>query len=257
MRPAKFPYLESKGLLAFAHRGGANVHPENTMPAFEHALSLGYRYIETDVHATKDGVLLAFHDDRLDRVTDKTGIIAEMTYDEVRGAKVEGKEPIPLMADLLTAFPQVKINIDPKADNAVEPLIKVLKAAKATERVGIGSFSDARLAAMRAALGPGLCTSMGPIAATRLRLGSFLGPLKGLLGGFAAGCAQLPVHQSGLRLIDRRMVDHAHELGLQIHVWTIDEPAEMHRLIDMGVDGLMTDEPEVLKSVLEARGLWE
>lgn len=257
MRPAKFPYLEHSGVLAFAHRGGANAHPENTMPAFEHAVSLGYRYIETDVHVTKDGVLLAFHDDKLDRVTDRKGIIAEMTYDEIRGAKVAGQEPIPLMAELFDAFPDVKINIDPKADASVAPLIKAIREAGALERVGIGSFSDARLAEMRAELGPGLCTSMGPVSTARLRFGSWSGPLGFLWGGFAAGCAQLPVSQYGIPLVNQRLVEHAHELGLQVHVWTIDDPAEMRRLLDIGVDGLMTDELEVLKSVLEARGQWE
>lgn len=256
MRPAKFPYLESDGFLAFAHRGGAGAWPENTMPAFQGAVDLGYRYIETDVHATRDGVLLAFHDDKLDRVTDMQGTIAEMDYAEVRKARIAGTEPIPLMADLLAAWPELRINIDPKRDNAAEPLITLLKDANAIERVCVTSFSGRRTAGIRDALGPKLCTGMGPMATGRLRFSSWFGPLGFVFGGFAEGCAQIPTEQYGIRLVDRALVDKAHEMGLQVHVWTIDDPDEMRRLIDVGVDGLMTDEPALLKTVLNERGLW-
>jgi glycerophosphoryl diester phosphodiesterase len=255
-RPAKFPYLEHDGVLAFAHRGGAGAWPENTMPAFQGAVDLGYRYIETDVHATRDGVLLAFHDDRLDRVTDRTGVIAEMDYASVAPARVAGKEPIPRLEDLLRAWPDLRINIDPKRDNAVEPLIRVLRDMDAVERVCVTSFSGPRSRAVREALGPALCTGLGPAGTTRLRFSSWCGPLGFLWGGFAEGAAQIPVAQYGIRLIDRMLVERAHEAGLQVHVWTIDEPSEMNRLIDLGVDGLMTDEPAVLKAVLAGRGLW-
>ncbi|MEQ8283232.1 MAG: glycerophosphodiester phosphodiesterase [Parvibaculum sp.] len=251
MRPAKYPYLEHDGLLAFAHRGGAGAWPENTMPAFQGAVDLGYRYLETDVHATRDGVLLAFHDDKLDRVTDRTGVIAEMDYADVKQARVDGREPIPLMADLLLAWPEVRINIDPKRDNAAGPLIRLLKDMNAIDRVCVTAFSGKRTAGIRAALGPRLCTGMGPMSTARLRFSTWSGPLGFVWGGFVEGCAQIPVRQYGIRLVDR-----AHELGLQVHVWTIDDPVEMRRLIDAGVDGLMTDEPALLKTVLIERGLW-
>ncbi len=256
MRPAKFPYLEFDGLLAFAHRGGAGAWPENTMPAFQGAVDLGYRYIETDVHATRDGVLLAFHDDKLDRVTDMQGVIAEMDYAEVRKARIAGTEPIPLMAEVLSAWPDLRINIDPKRDNAARPLVQLLKDAKAVERVCINSFSGRRTAGIRDALGPNLCTGMGPLSTARLRFSSWAGPMGFVFGGFAEGCAQIPVNKYGIPLVDRKLVDRAHELGLQVHVWTIDDPDEMRRLIDVGVDGLMTDEPALMKTVLIERGLW-
>lgn len=256
MRPAKFPYLEFDGLLAFAHRGGAGAWPENTMPAFQGAVDLGYRYIETDVHATRDGVLLAFHDDKLDRVTDMQGVIAEMDYAEVRKARIAGTEPIPLMAELLAAWPDIRINIDPKRDNAARPLVQLLKEAKAVERVCVNSFSGRRTAGIRDALGPNLCTGMGPLSTARLRFSSWAGPMGFVFGGFAEGCAQIPVEQYGIPLVDRKLVARAHELGLQVHVWTIDDPDEMRRLIDAGVDGLMTDEPALMKTVLIERGLW-
>ena len=113
-----WPYLDHPGPLPFAHRGGASEWPENTMPAFQHAVALGYRYLETDVHATADGVLVAFHDDVLDRVTDRTGVIAALPWSDVRRARVAG-EPIPLLDDLLGTWPEVRVNIDPKQDAAV------------------------------------------------------------------------------------------------------------------------------------------
>ncbi len=255
-RPARFPYLEHEGILAFAHRGGAGSWPENTMPAFQGAVDLGYRYVETDVHSTRDGVLLAFHDDHLDRVTDRTGVIAEMDYVDVAGARVSGLEPIPRLEELLLAWPEIRINIDPKRDNAVAPLIRVLKSCNALDRVCVTSFSGARTQAVREALGPDLCTGLGPMATIRLRLSSWCGPAGALWGGFVEGCAQIPVAQHGLRLVDPMLVARAHEAGLQVHVWTIDDPVEMNRLIDLGVDGLMTDQPAVLKAVLVERGLW-
>lgn len=251
--PARFAFLEHDGVLAFAHRGGALDHPENSMRAFEAALDLGYRYLETDAYATRDGVLIAFHDDCLDRVTDRQGRIEELDWAQVREARIEGSEPIPLLEDLLGAFPEARVNIDPKHDAAVEPLIEAIRRTDAVEQVCIGSFSGRRLAQMRAALGPRLCTSMGPWDTARLRFSSWGMPL----GGFAAiGCAQLPVTQWGIPLIDETLVARAHAAGLQVHVWTVDDPAEMNRLLDLGVDGLMTDRPRVLREVLELRGLW-
>jgi glycerophosphoryl diester phosphodiesterase len=249
---SQWPFLDHPGPLAFAHRGGAGDWPENTMPAFEGAVALGYRYVETDAHVTADGVCLAFHDERLDRVTDRTGVIAELTYQEVRQARVDGREPIPLLEDLIAAFPEVRVNIDPKHDAAVEPLAAVIERTGSIDRVCVGSFSDQRIARLRAALGPRLCTSLGPKAIARLRGGSFGLPA----GRFEGGCAQVPHKYKGVAVTDRRFVERAHAAGLQVHVWTIDDPVEMHDLLDLGVDGIMTDRPAVLRDVLRSRGAW-
>jgi len=251
--PARYAYLDHDGILAFAHRGGARDYPENTMFAFTAAVELGYRYIETDAYATRDGVLLSFHDDRLDRVTDRKGEISELPYAEVREARISGHEPIPLMEDLLGSFPNVRFNIDPKHDAAVEPLIEVIRRTNSVERVGLGSFSGKRLARIRKALGPKLCTSVGPWDALRLRMAAYGLPV----GRFGhVGCVQFPERQFGIPMVDEAMVARCHAFGLQVHVWTIDAPDDMNRLIDLGVDGLMTDRPELLKQVLMARGLW-
>ena len=247
-----WPFLDHPGPLAFAHRGGAGDWPENTMPAFEGAVALGYRWVETDAHVTADGICLAFHDDRLDRVTEHVGLIAELPYREVRQARVDGREPIPLMEDLLTAFPDVRVNIDPKHDAAVDALAAVIERTGTVDRVCVGSFSDQRIVRIREALGPRLCTSLGPKAIARLRGGSFGLPT----GRIDGACAQVPHKYKGVAVTDRRLVERAHAAGLQVHVWTIDDADEMHELLDLGVDGIMTDRPTVLRDVLRSRGSW-
>jgi glycerophosphoryl diester phosphodiesterase len=249
---APWSFLEHPGPLAFAHRGGAGDWPENTMPAFENAVALGYRYLETDVHATADGVLLAFHDDHLDRVTDRTGEIATLPYAQVAEARVDGREPIPLLEDLLGSFPEARVNIDPKHDRSVEPLIEVLRRCNAVDRVCIGSFSDERIRRLRLRLGAELCTSMGPVAVARLRLDA----VSGRVHPTPAGCVQIPERVRNVTVTNAAVVRAAHRAGLQVHVWTVDDPADMHRLLDLGVDGIMTDRPGVLKEVLQARGQW-
>jgi glycerophosphoryl diester phosphodiesterase len=250
---AAFAFLDAPGPLAFAHRGGASEAPENTMPAFEHAVRLGYRYLETDVHVTADGVLLAFHDDRLDRVTDRTGVIAELPWTEVERALVDGREPIPRLEDLLATWPDVRINIDPKHDAAIEPLAEAILRTGSADRVCVGAFSDRRIARVRSLVGPELCTSMGPREVAQLMAAS-----RRLAGGkrLRSPCAQVPVNQGRIPLVTPRFVDTAHRFGVQVHVWTIDDRQEMVRLLDLGVDGLMTDRPQVLKDLLIERGEW-
>ena len=250
---AAYPFLDWPGPLAFAHRGGASQAAENTMPAFQDAVDLGYRYLETDAHLTADGVLVAFHDDRLDRVTDRTGVIAELPWAEVQQARVGGREPIPLLEDLLAAWPHVRINIDPKTDSVAEPLAAAILRTGTIDRVCVGAFSDKRIAHVRALAGAGLCTSMGPREVARLVAASRRLPGA---GGITSPCAQVPIAQGPLPLVTRRFIDAAHGLGVQVHVWTIDDRAEIERLLDLGVDGIMSDEPEVLKDVLVARGAW-
>ena len=167
---SSYPFLDWPGPLAFAHQGAHSPDGpgENTMAAFEAAVRQGYRYLETDAHATADGVLVAFHDDRLDRLTDRTGLIGDLPWAEVRAARVRGRDEIPLLEDLLTAWPDVRVNIDPKHDAAVDPLVELIERTGTVDRVCIGSFSDRRLARIRARLGPRICTSMGPRQVARL-----------------------------------------------------------------------------------------
>jgi glycerophosphoryl diester phosphodiesterase len=250
---AAYPFLDHPGPLPFAHRGGASEAPENTLPAFEQAVGLGYRYLETDAHLTSDGIVVAFHDDRLDSVTDRTGAIAELPWAEVRRARVDGREPIPRLEDLLGTWPDVRVNIDPKHDAVATPLAELLRRTNAVDRVCVGAFSDRRIATVRAGVGAGLCTSAGPREVARLVSASRGGPGG---GGLRAPCVQIPTHQGRIPLVTPRLVTTAHRLGIQVHVWTIDDPAEMTRLLDLGVDGIMTDRPQVLKELLIGRGSW-
>ena len=224
------------------------------MAAFEAAVALGYRYLETDVHCTRDGALVAFHDDRLDRLTDAKGKVADRTLAEVKAARIAGAHEIPLFEDLLARWPWVHINVDPKSDRAVGPLIDLLNRTEALDRVCVGSFSGRRLQRLRQALGASLCSSLGPLDVARLRLASLVSLKRP--PPMAANCVQVPVRHYGIPVIDRRFIDAAHRRGLQVHAWTINDENEMTRLIDLGIDGLMTDRPTLLRDVLTGRGLW-
>jgi len=257
MDTTRFAFLDWPGPLAFAHQGGADEFPENTMKAFEAVAGLGFRYIETDVQVTSDGVVVVHHDDSLDRTTDRSGVIANLPWSVVKEARVHDSEPVPRLDETIDALPEMRFNIDPKIDAAVDPLIDVIRRTGSIDRVCVGSFKDHRLGTIRRALGPGLCTGMGMTTTTRLRLGSYLPGVVGrLVARTNAACVQVPVRHGPLPVTDRRSVRLAHALGLAVHVWTVDEPDEMARLLDLGVDGLMTDHPSVLKKVLVDRGQW-
>ncbi|MCX3058731.1 glycerophosphodiester phosphodiesterase [Streptomyces beihaiensis] len=252
-RPARHPYLDHPGPLALAHRGGAADGLENTAAAFRRAVDLGYRYIETDVHATADGRIVAFHDATLDRVTDSRGRIADLPWSAVRHARVAGSEPVPLFEDLLETFPDVRWNVDVKAEPALLPLVELIRRTRAWDRVCVGSFCEARVARAQAVAGPRLATSYGTKGVVGLRLRSYgvPAPLRR-----SALCAQVPVAQSGVRVVDRRFVRAAHARGLQVHVWTVNEADEMRHLLDLGVDGIVSDQIETLRGVLADRGSW-
>lgn len=254
---ARFAYLDHPGPIPFAHRGGGAEAPENSLASFSHAVSLGYRYIETDVHATRDGVVVLIHDPYLDRVSDRTGLVTSLPWSEVGAAVLaDGERPLRL-DEVLERWPDVRWNIDAKADDVVDPLIEVIQRAGALERVCVTSFSDRRVARASAALGPRLCTGMGPRALLTLRLDGYLpvwAPGRGDLGRF--GAAQVPIRLGGLTVTDRRFVAGAHRAGLAVHAWTIDSVAAMEQLLDLGVDGIITDRPTLLREVLERRGTW-
>ena len=244
-------------VLAIAHRGGTLRHPENTLNAFQDAVDLGYRYVETDVHASSDGQLYAFHDDHLGRVAGVQAYIGDLSAEELDAMRFGGGYRIPRLDEVLSTWPQLNVNIDPKADASVDPLIRTLRRHGAVDRVCVGSFSDRRIRYCRRELGPELCTSMGPVEVARLA-----GRSRGFPSWpFPSAAAQVPTHHSVLGrqvpVITRPFVDTAHDLGIAVHVWTIDDAPTMEQLLDLGVDGIMTDRPDVLRSVMIARGCWE
>ncbi len=264
VRAEQFPYLATRLPIAMAHRGGAAYPPnlglENSMAAFRTAVGLGYRYLETDVHATADGVLLAVHDARLDRVTDAEGAIAELPYAVVREARIGGREPIPLLSELLEELPDAFVNIDIKADRALEPTIREIIRFGAIDRVCVGSFSGRRVRAARAALGPRLATAAGGVGSFAMRLAP------ALLSRYLhtpAPVLQLPSehHVAGrlVTVMTPQLIETAHRLGKQVHVWfhagSREDAPEMHRLLDLGVDGIVADHIDVLAQVLAERGV--
>ena len=238
--------------MAFAHRGGAAQGDENTEQAFARAVAAGYRYVETDVHATRDGVAVVMHDDTLDRMTGVQGRVGELSYPDLASIRVAGAAAIPTLGEVLEAWPGIKFNIDIKADDAVAPTIDAVVRAGAQARVLLASFSDARLRVVRTRLK--VATSMAQGEVTRLWLASRLGLRVKVPESVVA--VQVPVRHGRLRVVDRRLITLAHRLGLQVHVWTIDDPDEMAGLLDLGVDGIMTDRIEVLRDVLTTRGSW-
>lgn len=244
----------SPRFIPFAHRGGsfltANLGIENTLKAFRNAFELGFDYMETDVHTTRDGHLIAFHDDHLERVTDFQGRPDELSLKEVKQLRVGDREEIPTLDELLDAFPTVKFNIDIKDKRATLPLAKSIDRHQAHRRVCVASFSGARLHLFRK-LQPHVVTAASPSAVAGLGAG---------LARTRGDVYQVPVRRRiGMKnweIVTQRTVDLVHKAGKKIHVWTIDDDTTMHRLIDMGVDGIMTDRPEMLKSVLRMRGMW-
>ncbi|MDQ6783534.1 MAG: glycerophosphodiester phosphodiesterase [Actinomycetota bacterium] len=253
----RFRFLESPAPIALAHRGGAQENPENTWAAFSHAVEhLDYRYIETDVHATADGVVAVIHDPGLARTTDRAGAIAELTWSEVARARIADDQAVPRLDEVLAAWPNTRWNIDAKHDAVVGPLLEVVRRAGAVERVCITAFSDRRLRRIRRAAGPTLCTAMGPAAIASLRAASFARSVVPATSWRAAGAAQVPLAQGRLSIVDPRFIAAAHRGDLAVHAWTINDAATMERLVDLGVDGIMTDQPTLLRTVLDRRGLW-
>jgi glycerophosphoryl diester phosphodiesterase len=259
MRAADFAYFNAP-FLALAHRGGAtyppNLHRENTLHAFSNAMRLGYRYLETDVHATRDGVLLAFHDDRLDRVTDSRGMIADLGYAQIRTARLLGADTIPTLAELLEAFPQARFNIDAKSDRSVQVLAGVIAEHEAYDRVCVGSFGVRRLHRLRRLLGRRVASSASPLGVAWNRFAPWLTWALNT----PAAALQIPITSTlagqPVRVLTPALVAAAHRAGKQVHVWTVDDPAVMETLIDAGVDGIVTDRVDILKQVLQHRQLW-
>jgi glycerophosphoryl diester phosphodiesterase len=254
----RVPFLDHPQPIAFAHRGGPAHAPENTWTAFEHAIKLGYAYLETDARATSDGRLVAFHDRRLHRVTGASGPINAWPYREVAALRIAGTEPIPLIEDLLGAWPDVRFNIDQKDLPGISLLPEVLRRTGAWDRVCVTSFSGRRLRTARGLLDQRVCMATSPaaIAGVCCNVGrSPRWPQIRMLADFLARarvrCAQVPG-----RVATRTFVRRAHALGLDVHVWTINDRAEMVRFLDLGADGIMTDDIETLRDVLIERGQW-
>ncbi len=251
--PTGHPFLDQPCPLAFAHRGAHEEAGENTGDAFAAAVDLGYRHIETDVQASRDGVAVIFHDDTLDRMTGAAGRIDEHEWCTLARLRTARGEPLLRLDEALAAFPRTYFNVDAKTGAAVEPIARAVRDADAVGRVCAGSFDVRRTLRLQHALGPRLCWSPSHLGVFRLWLAGWHVPL----AKPPFRVVQVPPRFRGAAVVTPRFVQAAHARAVQVHVWTVDDPAEMDRLLDMGVDGLMTDRPRLLRSVLQRRGAWQ
>lgn len=252
---APMRYGDGREVLAIAHRGGAGLATENTMDAFARSYALGVRYLETDLRLTADGVLVVFHDAGLDRVTDGHGPISKTTFAQLRRLRVGNVHRIPTLAEVLESFPDACFTIDLKDERAIGELARVLTQTGSTYRVCVAGAWDSWLRRLRNQVGPELTTALGwrhlgtLVASAHARVG--LAGMR-LNGAFA----HVPLRVGRLPVYGERLIARARAVGVSIIVWTVDEPDQMHRLLDAGVAGIITDRPDLLREVLIARDQW-
>ncbi len=257
------PVLAGNSPIAAAHRGSRELWPENTMPAFQGAVDLGFNWIETDLHLTSDGVLMTFHDDTLDRCTDQLGQIGERSAADLKNANAghefsidddypyrEERVPIPTLEEVVTSFPSVNFILDMKAPGLERHLVEFILEHSLQDRVIVGAFNDGRIKTFRRLTKGSVATSSGPLETIKVRAKAWAKlPAKTRADAF-----QVPV-KMGIKVVDASFVAAAHKADKHVHVWTINERAEMERLLDLGVDGLITDRPDTLAEVFGDRGL--
>lgn len=249
MSPGAPGYREGLGPLAIAHRGGAGLAPENTLEAFERSYALGIRYLETDVRCTADGRVVAFHDARLDRVTGRRGWVRARTLDQLTALRVRGGDHVVSLDDVLAAFPDACFTIDVKDPAVIEPLATLLRTTGAARRVCVAGMRGGWLRRLQDLTGPELCTALSWRA-----LAHFTSRPGGQYG--ATAFAHVPLRLGRVPVFRDDLVVRAHDAGLRVVVWTVDDAPTMHRLLDHGVDGIITDRPDVLREVLIARDQW-
>ncbi|GGC53908.1 glycerophosphoryl diester phosphodiesterase [Hoyosella rhizosphaerae] len=229
------------------------------------AVRNGYSYIEIDVHATSDGVVIVLHDATLDRVSDVAGKVSSIPWSQVQSAKVGGKGAVSTLEEVLAALPSARFNIDVKTDSAVDPFVDLIERTQSHGRISIASFSTRRLSRLRrkfqrrggvpaAAFSPAGVAAVWALSRTPWSQKVPLGGLRRVAWG---DMAQVPRTYRGRTLVDDRFVALVHRLGAEVHVWTVDDDSDMRALLDIGVDGIVTDRPDVLIDVLRERGQWQ
>ncbi|MFD4419947.1 glycerophosphodiester phosphodiesterase [Agromyces sp. NPDC058484] len=246
-------YFDPPRPRVLAHRGLATEAPENTLLAFANAASVGAIYLETDVHVSSDGIAVISHDPDLKRVAGRDLEVAKLTMAELRRIELGGGQGFASLEEVLDAFPDAWFNIDVKADAAVLPAVSALERTRAASRVLLTSFSDSRRRRLGAMV-PGAVTSAGRAGVIRARLASLVGSRGGMLRALRGAAAlQVPERVGPLRLVTSRFIDLAHGAGAEVHVWTVNDPADMTHLLDLGVDGLVTDRADLALQLIAAR----
>jgi len=253
LQPSK--YLSPARPRVFAHRGLAVAAPENTLLAFLQALALGVEYIETDVHASSDGVAVISHDPELARVAGRAGKVEALTLAQLRGVDLGHGQTFSTLTEALDAFPDARFNIDVKSVASVQPTVDAIRALRATDRVLVSSFSEQR---RRAAIDqlPGVATSASAprfvqaLIAGKLRLKPIMAhALRGTVA------VQVPEKALRLRVTTARMLEQLHSLGVEMHVWTINDPNRMRELLQLGVDGIVTDRADLAMEIVTGSAL--
>lgn len=249
----QLPYFEPARPRVFAHRGLALEAPENTLLAFAHALAAGVDHVETDVHASKDGIAVIAHDDDLSRVGGSGERVDALTVAELSRLDLGEGQHVPTLAEALDAFPDLRFNIDLKSEASIAPTVTAIRAARAEDRVLVTSFSEQRRRAALRML-PGVATSAsGPRFALALAAAvarATPGVRRALAGLHAV---QIPERALGLSTVTPARIRAFHAAGVEVHVWTINDPATMHRLLDRGVDGIVTDRADLALAVIAER----
>ena len=248
-------YGEEREPLAIAHRGGMALGPENTLATFGRATALGLRYLETDVHTTRDGELVCFHDPTLGRVTGHPGRVRDVDLADVRRLRVHRTERVPTLAEALHAFPDTCFAIDLKDERSIGAMARLLRANPAwATRICVAGPWSRWLARLQDEV-PGVSTALGWRSLTTLVAWSRGGVRPP--GGVGRGTfAHVPLRLGRLPVHCDRVVARAHDLGIRVVVWTVDDPVVMRTLLHAGVDGIITDRPDVLRDVLIERGAW-
>lgn len=243
------PVFDRPRPFVIAHRGGAGEALENSMSAFVRASQLGVAAIEADLQVTADGVCVISHDQTLDRTTDLTGEIGHLSWHEVSRARIGGTESILRLEELLEGVTGIALNLDLKTDAVVPAFVRTLRSSPHLERLCVGSFSDARLGHVRREFGRRLATSLGPREIARLKFADRSPRSPSVVA------AQVPERAGPVKVVTAGFVARATRAGLQVHVWTIDDPVAMRRLLALGVAGLVTDRPSVALAEVAAFGI--
>ena len=241
------PYLDYQGIAVLAHRGGSIESLENTIESFHYSKSLGCKFIETDVQVSSDGIPYIFHDETLLRLLNRDDVFSSLHSSEIDNLRIFDEHSIPKLETVLRIFPDMKFQIDVKTDEVAMPALKVIQENNAMDRVCIASFNSKRLSLVNNNY-PDICISMGPNEVAKMLLSSFGLYKKSILGN----CLQIPIYEYGIKLVTKRFVKFIHSKGLKVCVWTINDEKTFKYLIDIGVDGIITDKPKLLFAVLDS-----
>jgi glycerophosphoryl diester phosphodiesterase len=246
-------YFDDPKPRVLAHRGLAIEAPENTLLSFESALAAGAGYVETDVHASHDRIAVISHDPDLSRLAGRAARIDQLTISELRRIDLGDGQRLCTLAEALSAFPETRFNIDLKHDGVIEAAAHAIRRADAIGRVLVTSFSDARRS-RAASLLPGVATSGGRRTVIRCVAAVSTGradALQRILAGTSA--VQVPERAGRIRVVTPRFIEAVHRAGVEVHVWTVNDPADMARLLDLGVDGLVTDRADLAVKLIRGR----